>query len=64
MDCNERQRLQEEWLNEHDRLCVALEEYERRLAKVTHFDQVRAACDVRRDRLDEHELLHGCADYG
>jgi len=67
MACEERQRLQEEWVAQHDRLCVALDEYERKLTALEEFDRlhgddlgVRAACDRARDVLDEHEREHGC----
>jgi hypothetical protein len=67
MECDVRQRLQEEWLAEHDRLCLALDEYERKLAMLEQFDQGNAiasrtstACDRARDMLDDHEREHCC----
>ncbi len=67
MGCIERQRLQEQWVAKHDRLCQALEEYERKLAALEQLDRLqpvdpkaRVACDQARDALDQHELDHGC----
>ena len=69
MICDERERLRNEWLAEHDRLCVALDEYERKLAKVKEFDETRVtapdtrtACNRAREMLDQHERDHGCCD--
>ena len=68
MECNERQRLQQEWVTKHDRLCLTLEEYERKLTRLKQFDQLqrianitRLACDRAREALDQHENEHGCS---
>ena len=66
MQCDERQRLQQEWVAEHDRLCLTLDEYERKLATVEQFDQQRlvctprTVCDRARGVLEQHEHEHGC----
>ena len=66
MECYERQRLCEEWVAEHDRLCLALDEYERKLATLTQFDKrklactTRTACDRAKEVLEQHEREHGC----
>ena len=66
MDCDERQRLQQEWVAEHDRLCLTLDAYERKLATLEQFDQQkltrtpRTDCDRAREVLERHEREHGC----
>jgi hypothetical protein len=66
MKCDQRQRLQEEWVAEHDRLCLTLDAYERKLATLKQFDQqkltctTRIACDRAREVLEQHEREHGC----
>jgi hypothetical protein len=66
MECDERQRLQERWVAEHDRLCVALDEYERKLATLREFDQQTLAstthttCDRAREALEQHVREHRC----
>jgi hypothetical protein len=66
MDCGERQRLQKEWVAEHDRLCLTLDDYERKLATLQGFDQqklastTRMACDRAREVLEQHAREHGC----
>lgn len=70
MMCREREALHQQWVAEHDGLCVALEEYERRLSTVSleEFERLkltlrtaRLYCDLAKELLDRHERTHGCA---
>jgi hypothetical protein len=67
MECDQRRRLQDEWIAGHDRLCLTLDEYERKLAALKQFDNqqvactaARSACDQAKEVLEQHEREHGC----
>jgi len=62
MACEERQRLQEEWVAQHDRLCQTLDEYERKLAMLERFDRLCVALgeyERKLTALEEFDRLHG-----